>query len=353
VEQNDKKNFLINFTFTIIICAVIFVIGKFTLQYLTPFVLAVIIAYFMQRPARFIEKNLKISKSISAAILAAGVYILVAAIFLFLLYRLFAFSGTLVESLPEFISYVSGVTEKLENTFYMYFEKISPEISNEIVAALKENVGNFTVTATNYISHTAAVSAKNTPSFLFSSIVALVASCYIAKDYDGLKRFFKSLCPVRVYENIIKIKLILSQSFLKLIKGYVFLTIATYIQLIIGFWLLRIKYAPLLALIVAVIDLLPVLGTGTVLLPWGIILIAMGDGFKGFGILLLYLTITVIRNFLEPKIIGSQIGINPLFTLLAMFIGLKVFGFWGIIILPVALIVTIKYYKNEMETDKM
>ncbi len=353
MELQAKKNFIINFSFTVIICAIGFIIGKFTLQYLTPFVLAVIIAYFMQRPARFIERKLKFSKSISAAILAAGVYILSAAIFLFLLYRIFALSTVLADSLPEFFSYITETTEKLEDTFYKYFENISPEASGEIIGALKGSIGNITITVTNYISHTAAVIAKNIPSFLFSSIVALVASCYIAKDYDGLNKFFKSLCPVRVYDNIIKIKLILSQSFLKLIKGYILLTTATYIQLTLGFWILGIKYALLLALIVAVIDLLPVLGTGTVLLPWGITLIAIGDSFKGFGILILYLIITVIRNFLEPKIIGRQIGINPLFTLLAMFIGLKIFGFWGIIILPVALIVTIKYYKNEMETDKM
>ena len=115
---------------------------------------------------------------------------------------------------------------------------------------------------------------------------------------------------------------------------------------------MKIEYAFILAAAVAVIDLLPVLGTGTVLVPWSIILLAAGDTFKGIGILLLYLITVVVRNVAEPKVIGGQMGINPLFTLLAMFAGLKLFGFWGLFMFPIALIVIIKYYKNEMEREK-
>ena len=77
----------------------------------------------------------------------------------------------------------------------------------------------------------------------------------------------------------------------------------------------------------------------------------MGDAGTAGGIIALYAVITVIRNFAEPRIIGGQMGINPLFTLLAMFIGIKLFGVVGIFLLPVALIVTVKYYKDEMETE--
>ena len=81
-------------------------------------------------------------------------------------------------------------------------------------------------------------------------------------------------------------------------------------------------------------------------------LVSGTDTFKGIGILLLYLITVVVRNVAEPKVIGGQMGINPLFTLLAMFAGLKLFGFWGLFMFPIALIVIIKYYKNEMEREK-
>ena len=353
MEQNSKKDFLINFSFTAIIGAIVFIVAKFILQYLTPFVLAVIIAYLMQKPAKYIESKFKISKGISALVLSAGVYILVAFFIIFSVYRLFLFSGELTRIIPDFLTYVENLTEKIQETFYGFFENSNSALAEEFISAFKGSIRNFALEITDSASHLVAKTAKNIPSFMLSSIVAFVASCYIAKDYDRLNKFFKGICSAKVYSNIVKIKEILGQSVFKLLKGYILIMVLTYIELLIGFFVLGIKYAPIAALLVAIVDLLPVLGTGTVLLPWGIILIASGNSFKGFGILVLYLVITLIRNFCEPKIIGSQIGINPLFTLIAMFVGLKVFGFWGIFIFPVVFIVTVKYYKNEIEADKI
>ncbi len=136
-------------------------------------------------------------------------------------------------------------------------------------------------------------------------------------------------------------------SVFKLIKGYAILMLMTFLELLAGFLILRVKYALLLSLLIAVIDILPVLGTGTVLIPWGIAGLILKNTALGIGILVLYAVITVIRNFAEPKIIGKQIGINPLFTLLSMFIGIKLLGFAGVIIFPTALIVTVKYYSED------
>ena len=135
-------------------------------------------------------------------------------------------------------------------------------------------------------------------------------------------------------------------SVFKLIKGYAILMLMTFLELLAGFLILRVKYALLLSLLIAVVDILPVLGTGTVLIPWGIAGLILKNTALGIGILVLYAVITVIRNFAEPKIIGKQIGINPLFTLLSMFIGIKLLGFAGVIIFPTALIVTVKYYSE-------
>ena len=125
----------------------------------------------------------------------------------------------------------------------------------------------------------------------------------------------------------------------------------TFTELLIGFIVLRIKYAPLLAALIAVIDILPVLGTGTVLVPWAAGELLLGNTAAGMGLAVLYGTITLVRNFAEPKIIGKQIGINPIFTLIAMFVGIKLLGIAGIFILPVTLIVVIEYYKNDRAED--
>lgn len=351
MEQQSKKTFLINFSYIVIISFLIILIGKFTLSYLTPFVLAVLIAYFMQKPAGFLSKKTGIKKGRIASVLAAGIYLIIALLLLLLIYRIIIAISDLAGEMPLLFSYITKLFSRLEKSFKPFFEGLSPGMSAEIIAVFRETLENLAVRITNSFSVFAADAAKATPSFLFSSIVALVASCYIAKDFDGLKNFFSSLCGEKVYSNIIKIKKIFSESVLKLLKGYLILTLITYAELLIGFLILRVKYAPLIALLVAFIDLLPVLGTGTVLIPWGLILISLGNTFSGFALLVLYILVILVRNFSEPKIIGKQMGINPLFTLVAMFIGLKLLGFWGLLLFPIILIVIIKYYKDEIENE--
>ena len=228
---------------------------------------------------------------------------------------------------------------------------MSPEVF-EALSSMGENILNTVATKlTGVFSSFATTVAKKTPSFLFNFIVALVASCYIAKDYDILVRFFRELCGKNIFSKVTEIKNIITQSVWKLLKGYALLMLITYTELIIGFFVLGVKHPFILAVLVSFIDVLPVFGTGTVLIPWGITVISSGNS-QGFGILILYILITVVRNFAEPKIIGNQIGINPLFTLLVMFAGLRIMGFWGLVIFPLAFIVTIKYYKRQLQLEK-
>ena len=349
MEQQEKKEFLINFGFIAIICILVFFIGKFAFQYLTPFVLAGIIAYIMQKPAAFLNRKFRIKKEISAAILALGVYFLFAAVVLFLIYEMIVFLSEVLSRLPEYIGKFSELFLLIQQRVRNIFGELSPEITEEIISVIRETAESFALKVSGAFSSFAASLAKGAPSFFFSSIVALVASCYIAKDYDRLKKFVIGFISHKVYKNAVRIKQIFGRSVLKLIKGYLLLSLITFCELALGFLMLKIKYAPIIALIVALVDLLPVLGAGTVLIPSGIISIRFGNSATGFSLLILYIVIILVRNFAEPKIIGNQVGINPIFTLLAMFAGLKLFGFLGLILFPIALIVIIDYYKQEME----
>ena len=89
---------------------------------------------------------------------------------------------------------------------------------------------------------------------------------------------------------------------------------------------------------IALLDILPLIGTGTILVPWGIVLIAGGDLVGGVGLILLFALIEVLRNILEPRIVGNQIGLHPIVTITAMYAGLKIAGFWGMLAAPVAVL---------------
>lgn len=351
MEQQEKREFLINFSFIAIICTVVFFIGKFTLQYLSPFVLAAVIAYIMQRPAEFLSKRLKVKKEIIAALLATGVYFIFAGILLLLIYEIIIFLSQTLSRMPEYIGKFSNLFLSFQDKFRDSLSELPRNITEEILGVITETAENFALRLSGAVSSFAASIAKGAPSFFFSSVVALVASCYMAKDYDRLRKFVIGLLSRKVYENTVRVKGIFAKSVLKLIKGYLILSGITYLELTVGFLLLGINYALIAALIVAFVDLLPILGAGTVLIPWGIISLSLGNTALGFSILILYIVTIIVRNFAEPKIIGRQVGINPIFTLLAMFAGLKLLGFFGLILFPVLLMVVIEYYRQEMNRN--
>ena len=124
----------------------------------------------------------------------------------------------------------------------------------------------------------------------------------------------------------------------KYLRAYGLIIFITFTELFIGFSILGVSYSFIIAMITALVDILPVLGTGTILIPWGVYMIFAGNYFLGIGILVLYVLITVVRQVLEPKIVGSYVGLYPLVTLMAMYIGSKVMGFFGLFLFPIAII---------------
>lgn len=352
ILQNEaKKSFLINLLFVLSITILVFFTGKMLFSYLLPFVIAIIIASLVQKPAHYLSTKTKIKSGTLSLIMALLLFLSFSAIIVFVIYRFSILLGTFLKELPDFLNLFTSLISKIEDKLTVSLKKISPEFSQSISEIINGIINNITKKATEGFSRIATITAKKTPSFLLNSIITLAASCFIAKDFDSLKNFISLLLGKKIYSNILKIKEILSTSVVKILKGYFLLFLLTFSELTIGFLLLKIKYAPLLALAIAVVDLLPVLGTGVVLIPWGILELFIGKTSVGISILVLYAVITVVRNFAEPKIIGGQIGIHPLFTLLSIFIGLKFFGFAGIFILPITLIVIFKYYKAEIDEE--
>ncbi len=343
LEIEKRKSFLINFCYVTVLVILILVSAKFLLSYLLPFVLAGIIAFLMQRPAEFLQRKLKFKKNITAAFLAVLVYLAVGFLSVFLIYRSSLFLMDLTEKLPYFFEKAGNLIDALNDRF----SDILPENEGFNLDSFWQSIFNkATVTVTDVLSSSITALAKNTPSFFISSIVALVASCYIAKDFDRLVKFSRELFGKKVSENIAKIKNILIESVFKLIKGYVILSSLTFLEVFIGLLILRVKYAFFIALLTAIVDVMPVLGTGTVLIPWAVLAAVFGNVSLGIGIGILYIIVILLRNFLEPKVIGAQMGINPLFTLITMFVGLRLFGVVGLFAFPIIFIVTIKYYKE-------
>lgn len=347
MEQQSRKNFLINTFYFVTIAAIIFVFCKFMLRFLLPFVVGGAVALLVQKPAIFISSKLKIKGSLVAGALALAVFLGVAALVFFILFRAVGTAAGFFEELAANTEMLTAFFGNLKNFAASYFEKLPKKFTDLLSVFYEDAVNRLMTSLTSMLSSAAGYTVKQAPQFLLSCVVAAASACYIAADFNKLIKFVRGFCGRKIYDNAVKIKNILVNSVFKFAKGYLIILGITFTELFLGFTVLQIKYALVLAAVIAVIDILPVLGTGTVLIPWAAVEFIMGNTAKGAGIVILHLVITVVRNFAEPKIIGKQMGIKPLFTLLAMFIGIKLFGIAGIFILPITLIVVIEYYREE------
>jgi len=133
------------------------------------------------------------------------------------------------------------------------------------------------------------------------------------------------------------------------LKSYSIMFCLTFVELWIGFLILKVPYTLGLAFGIAVFDLMPILGVGGILLPWGFIALVMGNLPMGIGVIVLYLVIAAVRNAVEPRIVGKHIGLHPLATLVAMVVGLKLAGLVGMLLLPISMVAVMRIREEARE----
>lgn len=181
----------------------------------------------------------------------------------------------------------------------------------------------------------AASVIKALPSILLSFAVAMISSFYFALDRDRITGFIASAVPKKWRLSLPELRRRAGKTAAGYVKAYLLILLITFCELFVGFSILGIDYAFLIAAAVAVIDILPVLGVGTVLIPWVAIEFVSGNIRLGVGLLILFAVIEIVRQFIEPRIVGGTLGIHPLVTLAAMYIGFALFGVGGMFIGPI------------------
>lgn len=336
---DKKKRFLIDSAFIALVAVLLYFLFKFATIYLLPFLIGLILAVLVQKPAKFLADKVKIKKGISSVILVIVLYLLVITIFSALCFGIYKKIFDLVSLLSNNISSWVSVFDDISGRFSNILNELPAEISNAVKTLPETLLSKLTEFATTFLSGTATLIAKNIPNLIITIIVTIVASCYLAKDYDRITVFLRSHLTGRINAILCDTKEIFFTSILKLLKSYFLLMFITFAELSIGLLIIGVKNPILLAGVIAFVDLLPVLGTGAVVIPWAVVALISGNLWLGIGLAVLYLIITIVRNFLEPKIIGDLVGLHPLVTLVCMFVGLRLFGILGMFGVPIAVII--------------
>ena len=348
----QKKNFIVNTCFYTIITIIVLFCFKYILPFVVPFLIGFAIVYFLRVPMVLINKKLKIPYKISA--ISVLIFFYLTAGLLIALISLWGIQGiqTFVSELPALYTmyaeqivinlteYIEGIVIILGNNqdLVMMIE----EGSAELISAIS---GFITTLSTSFVSWLSNV-VVSVPAFFVKCVLMIISTFFIAVDYERIMEFLIKQIGNKASKLITEIKNYLFGTVFVCIKSYAMIMSITFVELSIGLTILGIENSIIIALLTACLDILPVLGTGGVMIPWAIISFILGDIGQGIGLIVVYLVITVIRNIIEPKIVGTQLGLHPLATLISMFVGVNIAGIVGLFGFPIMLSLLLHLNKN-------
>ena len=312
-----------------------------------------LLAFLLSRPVKPLAERLAAKTKLSRGVWAAGLVILTVGGFIGL-----AVSGVrrgvreLTTLAEELASDTDGLVAAVEDAlararslssripFLRHFENTPgyEDLCARLDSLVEEGAGRLVTHITARFPDAAMAVAGWVPEAFIFITVTLLACYYFSAD-DG--RIGKAcgaavtrMTPASLRDRLPQMGRRLRRLGRQYLRACLFLGLLTFTQSFIGLALLRVPYAFILALLIAVVDFLPLLGTGVVLIPWAAVSLLLGEVRLGIGLLILYAVTSVIRQILEPKLIGEGLGLHPLLSLAAMYGGLRLFGVWGMILAP-------------------
>ena len=199
---------------------------------------------------------------------------------------------------------------------------------------------------------------KGIPSAFLSVLVTIISTVFITSEYDLIRETILGMLTKAKGDKLVSSKQTVTRGIGKLVKAYATLMLITFTEVFLGLNLMRLigvyegGYIAIIAFVTCIVDIIPVLGTGTILIPWAVYNLIMGNIGMGIGLIILYAVITVLRQIIEPKLVANQAGLPAIATIMAMFIGARLFGAFGILLLPLTIIVLKLMYDENVIGNK-
>ena len=335
----------------------VFLVGKYLLVILMPFLIAWGLAMLIHPAAKGLAARVGLPRKAVSAVLVILVFAVVGTLLFLGVSRLIDELGRLVERISAGEIDVDGPLSRMMDGVGDIGSRI-PFLSEVGEGRLRESLDGMLDALIREAGSklasllTALVTGlvRALPSIAIFVIVTVIAAFYFALDLDTIHGFLVSLFPERISKKLPALRDRVRRFFVKYLRAYLLLMLLTFLELFVGFSLLSVEYSFLLALAISLVDVLPVLGVGTVLVPWSVAELFMRDFRTGFGLLILWAVITVLRQVAEPRLVGGSLGLHPVVTLVGMYVGFRLFGILGMLFAP-ALTVAAKVILKEWQPN--
>lgn len=316
----------------------------YLLPWLLPFLIAFVIAAAMNPLVERLGGRLGVSRKAASAIctvivLGCGVSL----VSLLVGKAIFALSD-LSERMPEIMADLTRTLDRLELRVTHYIDAAPGELGKYLRILLKSLPGQLASMAASVsagaISILSSLAGK-TPAALLFMATCCIASYFISSEYPAMLRFAKRQIPLRFKGRAEQVLRDMSRAAGAWFKAQAILLLITFVQLLIALTILRVRYALGLSALISVIDILPGLGTGTILVPWAVICLMMGEYQLAVGLLAVYALVSLVKNAVQAKLVGTRLGLHPVAALISIYVGLRAAGAVGMLIFPI-LAITVK-----------
>lgn len=316
----------------------IYIIISYLVPFFAPFLIALVISLINEPVVRFLENRLHINRRIGAAIAFFATLLLVGTPLILAVNKLYREAVDLTNAIREYLKTSNNDIVLFFQQAQDFYHNLNPEIIKavqESINALAASIGGILHSLFNY----GRTTINSIPKILIATVVTLISSYFFSSDKDKILSFIYKQLPPGSARRLNNVKVDILTAFAGYIRALLIIMAITFTVLAVGLSIIGIRYAFVIALLIALVDILPVLGTGTVLIPWMIWSLVAGQLGLALSLLILYCTVILIRQIFEPKIVGTQIGLHPIVTLLAMYTGLNLFGIFGMILGPIIILV--------------
>jgi sporulation integral membrane protein YtvI len=317
----------------------VFLVYKLS-YFIAPFLIAFLIASLLEPVVRFMVRKMKISRKVAAPVVLlvfiAGFGVLLILAILRIINEIKSFSNMLPRIFNDIYANAMFLIDKASDA---YDQWLPPEVTyniESIITNITSSLINMAKSFASTLVKGAFSTAFSIPEIVIFIAVTILSTYFLMSDRDKIFKYFKTHFPDKWVSKVTSFKNDTFSALFRYLKAQLIIMTITFAELFIGLSIIRVKYALILAFVISIIDILPILGTGTILIPWSLYNFLTGDIRMGVSLIILYVIILIVRQMIEPKIVGYQLGLYPLLTLMAMYIGLKLIGVLGLILGPIA-----------------
>ncbi|WP_026073991.1 sporulation integral membrane protein YtvI [Acetivibrio cellulolyticus] len=308
-----------------------------SILYIAPFLIAFALSSLVEPLIKFLIKKVRLNRKIATVFSLLLVLVIVGGLLALLISRIYQEALSLYDMMPQYsIEIYNNIRNYINKASDIYFK-----LPQEVTKNAEGMIADLTSTLSGIGSRFAKGvfnTAISIPQAIIFVIVTILSTYFMAADREKIYNYIKFNVPESWVDNVVSIKNDMFAALFGYIRAQLILMSITFVELSIGFGIIGVRQNLLLGLLVSIIDALPILGTGGVLIPWSIYNFITGDIRMGISLIILYGVVLVVRQMIEPKVLGQQIGLHPLVTLLSMYVGLRVFSFIGMIIGPITIL---------------